>query len=771
MIQVFGIRHHGPGCARSLMAALEEWQPDVVVIEAPADLEPIFSHATHPEMQPPVAMLVYPRDQPARSVVYPMAVFSPEWQALQWALKHGRPVHAMDLPMSFQMAMDAAPPTSADGSANRSEESSSPEPSDEPEVPREQGWRVDPLAVLAETAGYTDHELWWEEQIERRHDSTGVFAAILEVMQAIRSEFPESSPRDLLREAFMRKTLRSLAKGGDKKIAVVCGAWHGPVLTEEALKGAVPGCRSQDDNQRLKGVPKLKTVATWIPWTYGRLAYRSGYGAGITSPGWYGHLWECPASAPTRWVVNAAQLLRKRDLSASSASVIEACRLADALAALRELRGPGLQELNEAILTVLCQGEAGPLALIRQELEVGDRLGSVPDTISSVPLAEDVAKQQKSLRMKPATRPRTYDLDLRSDHARAQSRLLHRLRILNIPWGEQQPSENRWSTFHEIWAVKWEPEFAIQLIEANVWGNTLEAASAARLQHAARHADSLATLPPLLSQALDADLFELVPELIDRIQSVSATTTDVLPMMQAFPELSTIVRYGNVRGTSTSAIEPILESMVTRVCISLPVACAGVDDDMAQQLVEGLAQLQRGLETLQREEWRDPFDDRMRSLAESDVHGQIRGWSVRYLLEKGLIDAGTLERLASLALSSGNDITQSAAWLTGLLSGSGLQLIHQETLWRVMDAWLLDLPEESFVDVLPILRRSFSAFSHSERRQMGELVKRFHTGPVPGGANVLTREVNIDEARAALVMPILARIMGVTTMGAEKSNE
>lgn len=758
MIQIFGIRHHGPGCARSLVTALDEWQPDVVVIEAPADLEPIFSHAADADMQPPVAMLVYPRDQPSRSVVYPMAVFSPEWQALQWGLRNGRPVHAMDLPMSIQMAMEISPGSTTTTSEN--------EPQNSAETIGEttagKTWRIDPLAVLAETAGYSDHELWWEEQIERRHDSSGVFVAILEVMQAIRAEFPESSPRDLLREAYMRKTLRSLAKQGqDRKIAVVCGAWHGPVLTEEALAGKLPGYRIQEDNQRLKGLGKLKTVATWIPWTYSRLAYRSGYGAGITSPGWYAHLWECPTSAPTRWIVNAAQLLRKRDLSASSASVIEACRLADALAALRELRGPGLQELNEAILTVLCQGETGPLALIRQELEVGDRLGSVPGKISSVPLAEDVARQQKSLRMKPSTRPRTYDLDLRSDHARAQSRLLHRLRILNIHWGVPQPSGNRWSTFHEIWSVKWEPEFAISLIEANVWGNTLEAASAARLQHQSRNADTLAALPPLLSQALDADLLGLVPELIDQIQAVFATTSDVLPMMQSFPELATIVRYGNVRGTGTDAIEPILESMLTRICISLPVACAGVDDDMAQQLTEGLSHLQRGLETLQREDLLDPFHERVRSLAESDLHGLIRGWSVRYLLEKGLVDAGVLERLASLALSSGNEISQAAAWLTGLLSGSGLQLIHQETLWRVMDNWLIDLPEEGFVNVLPILRRGFSAFSHAERRQMGELIKSFHQASVGVESAVLPGGTSLNETRADLVLPILARILGV----------
>ena len=32
-VEVFGIRHHGPGSARSLVAALQAYQPDAVLIE------------------------------------------------------------------------------------------------------------------------------------------------------------------------------------------------------------------------------------------------------------------------------------------------------------------------------------------------------------------------------------------------------------------------------------------------------------------------------------------------------------------------------------------------------------------------------------------------------------------------------------------------------------------------------------------------------------------------------------------------------------------
>ncbi len=172
-------------------------------------------------------------------------------------------------------------------------ESGPTEPNSAPE-----DWRVDPIGLLAEAAGFKDRELWWEQQVEQRIDANELFSAIREAMVAVRAEHPESRPRDLDREAYMRRALCTLAKEGFANIAVVCGAWHAPVLDAEYLGGKRPGCTAKEDETRLKGLPKLKTATTWIPWTYSRLTYASGYGAGINSPGWYGHLWASRAGPP-----------------------------------------------------------------------------------------------------------------------------------------------------------------------------------------------------------------------------------------------------------------------------------------------------------------------------------------------------------------------------------------------------------------------------------------------------------------------------------------
>jgi hypothetical protein len=140
--------------------------------------------------------------------------------------------------------------------------------------------------------------------------------------------------RDLVREAYMRLQVRAAQREFGDDVAVVCGAWHVPALRQ---KGAVAA-----DRALLKGLPKVKADLTWVPWTHRRLSRASGYGAGIDSPGWYGHLFGAPDRPVERWMTKVAGLFREEDRIVSPAHVIEAVRLAETLAAMRGRPLPGL---------------------------------------------------------------------------------------------------------------------------------------------------------------------------------------------------------------------------------------------------------------------------------------------------------------------------------------------------------------------------------------------------------------------------------------------
>jgi len=355
-VSIFPIRHHGPGSARSLEHALSQLDPDVVLVEGPSDADSVLPFLAQKDMKPPVALLGYVNDDPSRASFWPFAAFSPEFVAFRWAAKAGAAARFMDLPASATLA------------GERGDDADD--------------LHSDPMRVLAEAAGYADFERWWETLVEARGDDFEVFDAINEAMRAVRADAPAASGREAAREACMRQAIRAALKGGAGRVAVVCGAWHAPVLDVEAFK-------AKDDAALLKGLPKAKVTLTWVPWTHGRLSTGSGYGAGVRSPGYYHHLFTTRRDVTERWFARVARLLRAERLEASSASVIEATRLANTLAALRGRALPGLDELNEAALSVFGWDSDLPLRLIERQLVVGEALGEVPGGVPTVPLAQD----------------------------------------------------------------------------------------------------------------------------------------------------------------------------------------------------------------------------------------------------------------------------------------------------------------------------------------------------------------------------------------------
>jgi Family of unknown function (DUF5682) len=719
---IFGIRHHGPGSARSLRSALKTLQPDIVLIEGPPEANDLIAFAESKEMKPPVALLVYDPENLQQAAYYPFAVYSPEWQAIQYALSVKIPVRFIDLPVGMR------------GELKRSNSG------------------ADPLDWLSKAAGFGEGERYWEYLVEQRRDSTDLFTAILEAMAALRHELANENDDnyDLIREAYMRQCLRQAESEGFQKSAVVCGAWHSPELVE-------PWPDVKDDAEKLKSLTKTKIQATWVPWTYGRLSTASGYGAGVESPGWYHHLWTHQKNVVIRWLTNVARLLRQADIDASSASVIEAVRLAEALSAMRESPLPGLAELNEAVQTVLCFGDTAPMQLIHQKLIINDRLGQVPSDTPQVPLQQDLQKLIKKLRLKQEPIAKALELDLRNANDLERSKLLHRLNLLGIPWGEMQRTSSK-GTFKEAWSIIWHPEFAVKLIEAGVWGNSIEAAATAFAKQTALDAPDLPSLTGLLDRVLLASLGEAIPVLMLRLQAVAALTSDTLHFMNALPTLANILRYGDVRQTDTSSVAIVVDGLVTRLCIGLPFSCQSLDDDAAAEIFEAIQQTNSTIKLLQNPDqiasWRQVL---LQIAHQFSIHGLVQGRCCRLLFDDGSLDTEATSKRLSLALSIGTEPSTGAAWAEGFLRGSGLLLLHSDGIWQVLDAWIAGLSPDNFVAVLPLLRRTFATFSSPERQQMGEKVAK---GQVVGKKTVVDTDFNADRAHQSL--PVIAQLLGFT---------
>ncbi|QPF71503.1 hypothetical protein G8A07_00255 [Roseateles sp. DAIF2] len=756
LLHFFGIRHHGPGCARSLLRALRALRPDCLLVEGPPEGEALLPALLQPGMEPPVALLSYCPDEPGLAVYHPFAEFSPEWQALRWAQAEAVPARFIDLPLNHALALDKAERDAAADPAPA--EPPGPEGGEAEEAPHR-----DPLHWLARAAGYADGEAWWNHMVEERGDGEQLFAAIDEAMCTLRAEGGErprsaaDAQREALREAHMRQCLRAAQKEGFRRIAVVCGAWH--------LGGLRAASTAKADQallkDSLKSLPKLKVQSTWVPWTYGHLTRASGYGAGIASPGWYEHLWRSAERESPRaigWLTRVARLMRERDLDCSSAHLIEAARLADSLAALRDRPAPGLDELHEATRAVLTLGDDALLRYIDAALVVGDRLGRVPDDVPTVPLQRELEQLQKSLRLKPEALEKTLDLDLRQPNDLARSRLLHRLNLLDLPWGRLgRLGRGSRGSFHEVWTLQWRPEFALRLIEASQWGQTLPEAATARAALRAAEAADLGALSALVDAVLLADLPDAVTRVSQTLEDRAAHSADAAQLMAALPPLANVFRYGNVRQTDAAMVGHVLDRLILRAALSLPLACGAIDEEAAERLRDQLlaAHAAVGLRQgeAQSEAWRHALG---LVAAQQGSHELLQGLCTRLLLDEGVWSAERAGVALSLHLSVGTEPARAAAWLDGFLNRNALVLLHDATVWRLVDGWLTGLSEEHFLRVLPLVRRSFAAFGPGERRDLGQLA-----GRGPRAADAAPTPPAWDEARAALPLPLLRQLLGM----------
>lgn len=847
VVKVLSVRHHGPGSARAVVRALDDLQPDVVLIEGPADADPLAALAANPALVPPVALLAYAPDQPKLSAFWPLAVFSPEWQALSWAAERSVPVRFIDLPAAQTLAARQAdiPPEKSEMDlleeafgAKASDAASSHEAASEPadpslvppptdptaltEItelteltetsvegvtgggPRDSGeagatggpgeeagedddWDdtepepsrpVDPIALLAAAGGYDDPERWWEDVVEARRDAAAPelssselsssepvpqhdpFEAITEAMAAVRAGYKADGntldDETARREAHMRQVLRATLKSGAQRVAVVCGAWHAPALT-------LPLPPAAGDTRTLRGLPKRKVALTWVPWTHSRLSYASGYGAGVTSPGWYAHLFATAEHPVASWFTRVAAVLRAADLPISTAHVIEATRLADTLATLRGRSLPGLSEVTDATRAVICEGNEATLQLVLRQLVVGEALGEVPDDTPTVPLESDLAATCRRLRFKREPRQVEKDLDLRKPTDLERSALLHRLRLLGIDWGQPSASMVRnTGTFRETWQLHWRPELAVDVIEASMWGTSVASAAAAKVCSEALDTD-LPGLTGYVEAALLAQLDEALPDLLAALDARAAHDHDVAQLMRALPPLVRARRYGDVRGTDLSSLTRVIDALAARVCAGLPAAVTSLDDDSAELLRADLDNVHAAIDLHSSEDRDSPVRARWLATLQNlvpraDVHGLLIGRVVRLLLDAGVFDneqAGT--RLAR-ALSVGTDPSDKAAWVEGFLAGSGLLLVHDHALLALLDNWLSDLHADDFADVAPLLRRTFSGFERGERRQIGEAV--VHLGS--GGARVDDHGPRgWSQERAAAALATVAGLLGL----------
>ncbi|GGI44081.1 hypothetical protein GCM10008018_05320 [Paenibacillus marchantiophytorum] len=730
-VHVFGIRHLSPTGAYQLLAFLDEVKPTAVLVEGPSDATAFIADLTSSGVVPPVAILAYTDQLPVRTLLYPYAEYSPEYQAFQWASRHGAQALFIDLPTDHALALyekrKRIPSSEEDGNTD----------DDYQAYIRGQNTIYQ---QLAERADEPDYEAYWERHFEHNLQKGAYRSSIYQFSLQMRElsarqewEYaPQEAAYNEIREAYMRRKIQEtiLAGHSPEQIVVVTGAHHA-----SALDMRLPMLTDQE----LKGLPKTTTKLTLMPYSYYKLSSHSGYGAGNQAPAYYEMFWQCLRQGdldrlPSLYFSQLAVHLREHGTFRSTASLIEGVRLAQALAAMHDGNQPTWRDLRDAAAVCLGHGELSTIAEALARTDIGTAIGRLPEGVSQTPIQDDLNRELKRLKLEKykSTVAATLELDLR-ENRRVKSEeaafvdlkrsvLLHRLELLGILFAKKQRVSQDSASWAEHWVLRWTPEAEIQVVETTLKGETIELAAAFVLKEQLDTCADIAGASRIIRNACDCALLDLMEQAKAVLQGLAVETGNFEQVAASAYELGVLIRYGSIRRMETDTLIPLLQQLFLRGTLLL-IQAAGCNDDAAQGMVKAI----QSLHTIAQDHY-EVVDDElwMKKLQElasrDDRNAKLSGFAFAIMLERNEIANDQIAQEVSRRLSPGIPADLGAGWFEGISMRNRYGLLSRVSLWQHLDTYIGSLEPEAFHRSLVFLRRAFGLFEPREKAAVAEMM-------------------------------------------------
>lgn len=702
-MKTFGIRHFSPAGAYFVRKFLNENRPDVVLIEGPADFDFLMDDIVSKNLLPPFAIMAYTKEVPIETVLYPFAVYSPEYQAILWARENNKECHFFDLESNIMLGLE---------SKNEDEIIS-----DAPDKIHDKEKTLD-----------FDMESFWERVLEQSEDMNAYKSGSALFGESLRNE-DEVSLRDIIRESFMKRKIKEIIDSGidSEKIVAITGAFHTSAI--QSLDGAMT-------DKEYDSLKKKDSNITLMPYSYYRLSKRTGYGAGNTAPAYYELLWQGfikndKTYHERKYLSLLAKYMREHGGIVSSAQVIEATMLSRSIANLRGGSIPTLVDLKDAGITCMGGGSFGEMAMGFAQSDIGTKIGVVPQESMKTSIQSDFLSRLKALKLEKYKElvATPLQLDLR-ENLRVKSKesafldlnrsfFLYRLVTLGIDFAKIERNRQDNATWAENWILQWTPEAEIQIVESVLKGDTIDEAVAFVLGERLNNAISISEIADIIEAAFNCGIPKIVEGAGRKLDEMASGAVSIHEIAVTTSKLSDMILFGDIRKLDRKPLEPI----VKRLCIRAALILAGesaCDDMAAVILVEDIQSIHNVFvlhDFLDKDLW---FDKLMEVSNRDDLNTKISGLATAILLDTGKTDENTLRIEVARRLSAGMPAELGANWFAGLSIRNHYALIGRLTLWESLSEYMDSLDEEEFRRSLVFLRRAFVDYSSKEKDMIAE---------------------------------------------------
>jgi hypothetical protein len=725
-LRIVGVRHHSPACARLVRHVIAEARPWAVLIEGPSDMNARLDELRLPHTLPIAVYSYYLPTGPqghAHGSWAPFCAYSPEWVALTDGLAAGAQVRFIDLP-----AWDATFARVENRYSDHEEQVGAT------------------LRATALARGFDSTDALWDHLFELTEDPAELERDLAGYFEGFRGRLPDPSApvdqrtSDELREAYMARWIAWAldAAPADATVLVVCGGFHKPALHALAQTVRAAG----EPEVPTPDATEARTGSYLVPFSFRRLDSFVGYASGMPSPAFYQALWEHGAAAGERMLFAAIQRLRERGQRVSTADAIAANQLAQGLAQLRSHRVLARTDVLDGLAGALIKDAlrapvpwstrgtlpAGTDPYLVEILHAfsGTARGELAPGTPRPPLVDDIEHTCANVGLVLGDTAATVTLDIFDVDAAARRRVLYRLAWLGIPGVELVTAADlrRGKTRRtETWRLHRTDATTVAMIEAAVYGATLEAAALARIEEQLRDAADVEALVALVERALRAGFHHLA----DTLCTAAATAAEHEPV---FAKLGgALHRLAAVQATEPlppgHGLGALLRTAIERALWLLE-AIEGPETTFEASTISGIVAIRAALD-LELPElatlaamctgvW-------SRRATAREAPPAVRGACVGALWTSAqLVATATGAPLHDYRADAEGAVRSVVSNLLGDLL-AGMFALARETfvesdLLAIVDQRLGELDEQEFLITLPALRRAFAFFPPGERRNL-----------------------------------------------------
>ncbi|MFG1738921.1 DUF5682 family protein [Micromonospora chalcea] len=723
-VTFLGVRHHSPACARLVAATVARLRPAYVLVEGPADLNGRMDELLG-DHELPIAVFTAHREGTRRHASWsPFCAYSPEWVALTAGREVGAQLRFIDLP-AWHPALSDRANRYADADQRYAEA----------------------VRRLCATLAVDNVDALWDHLFEIGPDD-GLAERLDTYFDVLRGE-SAAGEDDTAREAYMARWVRAARRrAAGRPVLVVTGGFHRPALVRLTAGAGDDGPEYDDWPEVPAPAPDAVAGSYLVPYSFRRLDAFVGYQSGMPSPAYYQRVWEDgPRRAAEALTEAVAARLRARRQPVSTADLIAARTMAGGLARLRGHAHPGRVDVLDGLVSALVTDAldqplpwatrgtlapgAHPVVVEMVAALSGDRVGRLHPGTPLPPLVHDVDAELERHRIDPHE---TVELDLTDTGDLARSRLLHRLRLLDVPGHvrERGPRAGADALLTERWSPAPSADRLARVIEAGGYGPTVTDAVTARIEERVTllgaDVDALATT--LFDTAL-AGLPEHSTRTLTAIARATGSVTDLRALGRALAVALALWRHDRLLGSAgTAPLGALITAAVRRALwlVEGVRAAAGPADPGRLVALVAVRDAIRHAGPALGLDRDDALAVAGRVAADAAAPPDLRGAALGLAWSLGDVpDASRAVRAVAAPDTLGD-------WLSGLFALAREEVVAGDAaLLTVVDELLAGMGAHDFLVALPALRQAFGWFPPRERAAVARHVQALHGGDAPPG--------------------------------------